>query len=101
MNLWIDSETPPSGDYKWIKSPNGLVNQIAGLVVQEVSIGNKLGYLSTDDIIDIIAIHNNRVELITLHGEGDHHEIVKKIKTKLNAKVKTWAYGKLYDQENM
>lgn len=101
MNLWIDSEKEPQDDtYKWIKSPNKLIDSIKGLVIHTVSIGNKLVYLDTDDIIDIIAIHNQRIEVVQLHSEGDHHERVKRIKEKLNSKVKTWAFGRLYDTEN-
>jgi hypothetical protein len=100
MNLWIDSEIPPDNDYLWVKSPNKMIKMLS-MVISNVSIGNKLDYLSLDDIIDIIAIHNNRIELVEIHCDGDHHDRIKRIKEKLNARVKTYAFGKLYDQENM
>lgn len=113
MNIWIDDKIQPTDDRKWkhIKSQDRFFNLFSNVVnadiigdeedfkIQTISIGENLGFFNAEDIVDFLLSKNIQPELIYFHGTGSYTNLVSKLKKGgCNAKVKTIAYGRKYEE---
>jgi len=102
MLVWIDSEIAPPridddcGEWFWVKTPKKFLTILVNSEhIKEISIGNKLGQLTVDDIVEILIVRKISPEVIQFHSTNNCHSYAQKLsKAGCNSKIKTVSYGK-------